>query len=157
MEFLLLLFVLVPAPEPSAKAMMVFSRFARGAGKEISLVDKDGTVREGRLVSATADAVTMEFASGRRTFAKADVTSADRLRDSNTDGLIRGAVFGGVLGLIVFGAYDANPRGGVWLQVMGTYGAIGWTIDALNKNRQPIYRAPAPAQAKPGLTFSLRF
>jgi hypothetical protein len=154
---LLILLVKSPSQGPSPAALADFARLSKSTGQMVSLVVHDGTAREGRLISATADAVTMEFARGPAVFAKADIASAEKLRDGTRDGFIKGAVFGALLGLAVFGTSEIEARGDVWLRVVGTYGAIGWAFDAMDTNRQAIYRAaPAPAVA-PKAKLSFRF
>jgi hypothetical protein len=116
-------------------------------------VENDGTTLEGVLAAATADAVTVRFAGGERMFDKATIARADRLRDRNKDGFIKGVLFGAVLGLSVGQMYGAS--GGDVLKVAAVYGGIGWALDAAVTHRQPIYRAmPTTADAR---TVKLRF
>lgn len=159
---------LAPLPGPSATTLMDFSRMTKAIDQQIVLVDAGGAVREGRLVSATADAATMDFGGSRREFAKAEIASAERLRDGVTDGIVRGVLFGLVMGgLATQGCSSSIPNCSAQavLGSMAIYGAIGWALDAANTNRQPIYRsASAPPKPKPGfdafgrkLTMSFRF
>jgi hypothetical protein len=154
MGLLLLLIALIPTPKPSAEALMDFSRFAKATGQEVVLVDENGIALHGVLASATPDAVTMRFASGERVFGKTAIASADRLRDGNKDGFIKGAIFGTVLGLIAIEGYGADVRGRDLLAVSAVYGVLGLSVDALVKHRHPIYRAPAAA---PSVKMSFRF
>lgn len=128
-----------------------FSRLSKAEGEPISFVDSEGTVREGVLISASADAITVKFASGERVFTKSAIASADRLRDGTGDGVIKGAIVGAVIGAMILGS---GADGGFFARSVAVYGAFGWFFDALNTNRQPIYRA-APAEA--AVKLSLRF
>lgn len=159
---------LAPLPGPSAAVLMNFSRMEKAIGQEIVLVDAGGAVREGRLVSATVDAVTMDFGGNRRVFAKTEVASAERLRDGVADGIVRGVLFGLFMGGFATQgctSSSSNCSRDVVLGSMAVYGAIGWALDASVANRQPIYRsASAPPKANPGfdafgrkLTLSFRF
>jgi hypothetical protein len=153
---LLLLLAFGPGPKPSEQALADFSRFSNAVGTEISLVDRDGTVREGLIAGATADEVTMKFGSGSRAFPRVDIVSAERLRDGRKDGAIKGAIFGAVLGLIVVPFYETSGQkvGGV-ASMMALYSGIGWALDASQTHRETIYRsAAAPAGA---VKISLRF
>jgi len=159
---------LAPLPGPSATALMDFSRMEKVIGQQIAIVDMDGAVREGRLVSATADQVTMDFGAGARVFGKTEIARAERLRDGVIDGIIRGALFGFVMGGLATQGCSSSSDGCVAEAVLGSmaiYGTIGWALDAANANRQPIYRSPAAAaKTNPGfdafgrkLTMSFRF
>ena len=137
-----------------------FSRMSRALNAEIALVGADGTVREGLLTAATPDQVTMRFAANDRSFARADIASAERLRDGRRDGLIKGMVFGAVTGLFAMQGLDTAAQGIVaWMGSIAFYGGVGWAIDAAQDHREPIYRAPAPdpAPRKPGLRLAIRF
>lgn len=150
---LLLLLAFAPTSQPSATALADFSRLSKAAGQGIALVDLDGTVREGLLILATDEALTMRFAGGDRIFSRSTVTSAERLRDGNRDGAIKGALFGALIGAIA-AQFDAGSSGEVFFKSVAVYGGIGWMLDASQKHRQPIYRAAAP---EPSLKVSLRF
>lgn len=155
---LILVITFAPAPQPSESRLADFSRFSKTTGTRISLVERDGTVREGTVSATSADAVSLMFGSGERTFPKAEVFSAERMRDSSKDGAVRGALFGALMGLLLAGggAYDLSA--GDWLAGVSVYAGIGWAIDASQTHRQPIYRAPgSSAAAKPAVKMSLRF
>ena len=124
---------------------------SREEGEGISFVDREGTVREGVLIAASADAITMRFAGGEQVFAKSAIARVDRLRDGTGDGALKGAAFGVVLGFLYLGA---GAGGDYFVGSVVAYSSIGWLIDAMNTNRQPIYRAPSPA---PALKVSIRF
>jgi hypothetical protein len=119
-------------------------------------------VREGRLAAASADAITMTFAGSEKSFSKAEVVSAERLRDGSVDGAIKGAIFGAVVGLFAYteGTYtNQSAATGTLLASVAIYSSIGWVLDATQTNREPIYGAAgrAASKPKPALKFSFRF
>ena len=156
---LLIAIAVAPMPQPSETTLANFSRFSRTTGTRISLVERDGTVREGKVSAATADTVTIAFGIGERTFPKTEIVSAERLRDSSKDGAIRGALFGAVMGLIASQGFSSSDdaRNAFYISV-AVYSGIGWALDASQTNRQPIYRVPgSAAAAQPTVKMSLRF
>jgi hypothetical protein len=149
----LIIVALSPVPGPSERALADFSRFSKAVGTSIAIVDRDGTVREGRLSAASADSVTVTFSGGERSFSQPVIASAERLKDGLKDGFIKGAIFGAVVGIFAGQGYDS--QGGAvagWFGSVAIYGLIGTAIDASQKHREPIYRAPAPA-----MKVSIRF
>ena len=140
----LLIVAITPTPGASEKTLANFSRFSKAVGAPIVIIDREGTVREGRLSAATADSVTVQFGAGERVFSEAAVASAERLKDGVKDGFIKGAIFGAVVGILAGQGYDSE--GGAvagWFGSVAIYGLIGTAIDASQKHREPIYRAPA--------------
>lgn len=155
----MLLAVTSPAKAEAGK-LADFSRMSKAINAEVALVDAGGIVREGILTAATADAVTMRFAGNDRSFARAEVASAERVRDSTRDGLIKGMVFGAVTGVFAVQGLSTPSEGILaWFGSVAFYGGIGWAIDAAQHHREPIYRAPGsvPAPKKPALTLAVRF
>lgn len=155
----MLLATTAPRSTPDAK-LADFSRMSRALNAEVALIGSDGTVREGRLIAATPDRVTMRFGANDRSFARAEVVSAERVRDSSRDGLIKGVVFGAVTGLFAVQGLDTLAEGiAGWVGSIAVYGSIGWAIDAAQGHREPIYRAPTavPAPKKPALSLAVRF
>ena len=153
---LLTLLAVAPGTKPSEQALADFSRLSKALGTKIALVDRDGTVREGLVTAASGDELTVQFGSGSRVFPRADVVSAERLRDGRKDGAIKGAIFGAVIGLIVVPYYETSSQkvAGV-ASSMAVYSAIGWAIDATQTHREMIYRSTAPPAS--ALKISLRF
>jgi hypothetical protein len=98
----------------------------------------------------------MEFASGTQVFSREEIASVTRLEDSASDGLIKGIVFGAVLGLYVNAEFDGGEPVSLLFKTTATYGAIGWALDAVNKNAQPIYRVK-PSTPNPTVKLSFRF
>ena len=149
----LLLLLFVP-DHYTGKQVADFTRFSQSIGKQIAIVDREGIVREGRLASATADELTMDFSGTQKTFARDAIASGERLRDGRLDGTIKGAIFGLVAGLYVAAEVPDQGKATAILTGMAIYGSIGWGLDAAQNHREPIYRAPKPA---PALKVSLRF
>jgi hypothetical protein len=154
----LVLLTLGTDPKPSAAVLEDFSRLAKLSGVEMSLVDREGSVREGTLVTATADHLTMRFAAGEKIFARTEIVSAERLRDGRKDGAIKGAIFGAVIGLAVAPYYDNDAqKAGIVARSAALYAGIGYVMDASQTHRQPIYRAPASVMAPTPIKVSVRF
>ena len=153
---LLLLIAAAPDAKTPDAVMADFSRFSKSIAQEISIVDYDGTVREGILTAATGDDVTVKFGSGAKTFSRAAVASADLLHDGTADGAIKGAVLGALMGALTVGFYDSgSQRAAAFVSHVAIYSGIGWMVDAGQTHRQPIYRVPA-AEAAPAPTASLQ-
>ena len=155
MFVMLMLIGLAQSPEPADQKLADFSRLIGATGDELVIVERDGTVLEGRLTAATEDTITMRFASGDRVFAKSAIAGADRRRDGSSDGFIKGAAVGTVIALIARGL-GARGNNAYWLRGIGTYAVLGWALDAGVTNRQPIYRAPY-APDDPRVKLSFRF
>lgn len=157
MEYLIVLALLFgPSQKTPDEKLADFSRFAAAEGTNIALVDQEGTVREGLLLSTTADAVTMKFGRGERVFERSAIASAERLRDNSRDGAIKGALFGSLLGLVMAGAYSTGNDAEIFLTHVALYGGIGWALDAAQTHRQPIYLAK-PQPPAPAVKLALRF
>jgi hypothetical protein len=155
---LLLLAIVAPSSQPGERELTDFERFSKAIGREIALVDRDGTVREGLLEGATADHVTMRFGSGATTFTRAAIVSAERLRDGRKDGAIKGAIFGAVAGIFAMQGFDSASEGMAgWAGSVAFYSAVGWALDAAQTHREPIYRAQPSGVAPPPVKLTLRF
>lgn len=146
---MLIIIALAPTPQPSDAALADFSRFSKALGQNVTLVDREGTVREGLVSSSTADSVTLAFGAGERIFARADVIKAERSRDGVKDGIIKGALFGGIVGVFAAQGYRSqNEAIAGWFGSVAIYSGIGWAMDASQKHPETIYRnASAPAAA----------
>jgi hypothetical protein len=153
----LLFVIFLAAPAAHAQGLEDFSNMSRAIGKEVSIVDQSGLVREGIVEAATADAVTLRFGSGTQSFPRATLASADRTRDRTTDGALKGAIFAAITGLLAVQGYPpGSDRGGMFAVHVATWTGIGWLFDAAQTHREPIYRAPAPAPMA-SLKLSFRF
>ncbi len=156
----LLFLTVAPTPGSPARALGDVSRFSKAINKQIALVEADGTVREGVLVAAGPDGVTMRFASGTRSFALGGIASAERMKDGRLDGAIKGALTGLALAAMSQGYESSDGHAGEVLQAVASFAAIGYALDAAQTNRQLLYRAPvepAGAASRPGLSLSFRF
>ena len=150
-----LILMLLPTPGARAHQLEDFSRFSRAIGQEVSLVDKNGLIREGVLEAATADGVTLRFGSATESFPRGEVASAERTTDGRIDGTIKGALLGIVLTALASQGYDSTTPGYVpWVSI-AAYAGAGYLLDAAEAHRQPLYRAPTPPAPK--LKVSLRF
>jgi len=154
---LLLLFVMSPGSKPP-EDLADFSRFSQAINQKIAIVERDGTLHEGVLTTATGDDVKMRVGSDTRSFARADVMSAERSADGRKDGAIKGAIFGAVLGLVVAQSYDGPKPARDWVGAIAVYAGIGWALDAAQSHREPIYRSmPVTPSITNGLKITLRF
>ena len=121
----------------SADALADFGRFAAAQGDEVAVVDMFGAERLGRIVAASDTSVTMGFGAGTHTFQRADVLKADRLRDGNLDGLLKGVAVGALVGWMA--AMELGTARG-FTGSIAVYGSIGLLLDHANKNREPLYK-----------------
>ena len=154
---LLLIAITAPHSDVPADVLADFGRFSKAINAEIALVDQDGTVREGILTAATKDDVTVRFGSGLRTFSRATVMSAERVRDSRKDGAIKGAIFGAITGVFAMQGLDSAGEGvAAWFGSVAIYSGIGYLIDAAQTHREPIYRG-APVAPGASVKIAVRF
>lgn len=108
----------------------------------------DGTIRRGSLLCfGTADLTLVEEnAVGR--FSLSDVRQVRKVADPIWDGALKGASVG--LVMWIFGC----PAECAW-RTAGAYGMLGLVLDAIDTNRDTIYR---PAQGRrASLGFHVRF
>jgi len=149
----MLLIALVPEPSARGHRLEDFSRFSQAIGKEVSVIDQSGLVREGTVESATGDGVALRIGSARRWFPRAEVVSAQRLHDGRIDGVIKGALIGTLLAGVASQGCVSHDQCASW-RVIGVFAAAGYALDAAQSNRRPLYRAPVAA---PTLKVSFRF
>jgi hypothetical protein len=151
-----------PVAAQSSRGLSDFSLFATAINQQIAIVELDGTTREGLVVAAAPDGVTMKFAAGTRTYTDSQIASAERLSDGRLDGVAKGLLWGAVLGLLGSQAYTSQESAlGQWARGVAGFGVIGYVLDAAATHPEPLYRAtvqqnPA-ATLKPALSLSLRF
>jgi len=149
-----LLLILVPGPGARAATLQDFSRLSGAIGQEVSLVDLDGLVRVGIVEAATGDGITLRVGSATQSFLRAQVASAERLKDGRIDGALKGAMLGFVMATLGSQGCVSVERCPFWGPITVMAG-VGYLIDAGSNNREPLYRVPlAPA---PSLKFSWRF
>ena len=148
MEFLILPLLIgvmaVPAPPPSADQLADFTRLAKAVDEEVYVVDSTGQERRVTLLEAGDQAV--RFMVGQQTLemSRDAIIRVDRVRDRNLDGIIKGALFG----LLIGGIAEANTssNGGYLLRGALAYGSIGYLLDVGHVARQPVYRATVSAK-----------
>lgn len=117
-------------------------------GHEVFVIDIDQREWRGTLLEVAAASVTIDAEAGPKRFPLDDVRRVDANGDRVRDGVIKGMAFGAFIGLVTsqyLGA-GAIPR------AMLVYGAIGAGLDALNRCKWTVYRAPAP-QLKATVTW----
>ena len=148
--------IFVATPAAHAQGLEDFSNISRAIGKEVSVVDRSGVIREGIVEAATADAVTLRVGSVTQSFARAEVASAARTKDGRIDGAIKGALIGFVLYAVASKACDAQPCPRPSRVPIAGLTAVGYVIDATEANGRPLYRAPAAAPMGT-LQLSFRF
>lgn len=100
----------------------------------ISMAD-GGTAKDTLLCMSPSDV----------TLVRGGVVALDRVRriEEPGDGIVDGVLKGAALGLVflVFCVNDCDT--GVMLRATAAYAAVGGIIDALDRNRKPIYRRGA--------------
>jgi hypothetical protein len=148
--------IFVAAPAAHAQGLEDFSNISRAIGKEVSVVDRSGLIREGILEAATADAVTLRVGSATQWLPRADVASAERMKDESSDGALRGAIWALAVALIPNQGWTSA---GDYLRSVAiafvVFPTAGYLLDAAESNRQPLYRAPSASS--PTLKISFRF
>ncbi len=153
-----LLFVIcVAAPAAHAQGLEDFAGISRAIGKEVSVVQRSGLIREGIVEAVTADTVTLRVGSATERLPRADIASAERMKDESSDGAVKGALWALAVALIPNQGWSS---GGDYLRGVAmafvVLPAAGYLLDAMESNRQPLYRAPSTASA-PTLKISFRF
>ena len=151
------LFVTVVAiPAAQAQGLEDFKSLSRAIGKEVSVVDRGGLIREGIVEAATADGVKLRVGSTTEWFPRSDIASAERMKDESSDGAIKGAIWALAVALI---PNQGWASGGDYLRgvamALVIFPTAGYLLDAAESNRQPIYRAPSASS--PTLKISFRF
>lgn len=147
---------MIPAPARPADKLEDFSRLSKAIGERIVLVDPSGVVREGVLAAMTADAVTMRFGSMMQSFTRAEIAGAERLNDPTSDGVVKGMIFGALVGI-------GDVTGRQYLGGIAIFGVVGYLLDAGENHREPLYRAPgfslhiASLPSARSMAFRIRF
>jgi F0F1-type ATP synthase assembly protein I len=109
-------------------------------GQQVFVIDSDRREWRGTLIDVATTTFTIDGQDGTKRFVLDDIRRVDADGDRIRDGFIKGILFGAFIGAVTsqyLGA-GAIPRG------MLVYGAIGAGLDALNRCKQTVYRAPAP-------------
>jgi hypothetical protein len=105
-------------------------------GHQVAVIDADSREWQGRLLEVAQDQLTIELDASPRLFTLDDVKRVDAHGDSVRDGLVKGALFGLLVGAIVG---DARTAAASSL----SYALVGIGLDALNSCRHTVYRTPA--------------
>jgi hypothetical protein len=147
--------VFVAASTARAQGLDDLKSFSRAIGKDVSVVDRSGRIREGTVEEATADGVRLRVGSVTEWLPGPEIASAERMKDKSSDGALRGALWALAVALIPNQGWSS--AGHYWRSVglaFVVFPTAGYLLDAAESNRQPLYRAPAPA---PALKISWRF
>ena len=154
---LMIVLIAVPGIPVSAGVLADFSRLQKAQNADVAVLDQTGIERIGRLMKATDTNVTLQFGSTTHTLERADVFSADRLRDSTKDGVVKGAIFGLLVGLIAMQGFDSSDQfPEAVVASMTVYGGVGYLLDRAHTSRAPLYRAPKLQPPTP-VTVRLKF
>ncbi len=156
----LLFFIVAPGPERSIKTVRspTFARFSFFY-TTLAIVDQEGTVREGIVTEATAEEVKVRFDSGVKSFSRASVASAESLRDGRIDGVIKGALFGFVVGALASQGCESAERCHTWALGLVT-GGVGYLLE-MPRRRFIASRSTGPRRSgqpgSPNLRCRYRF
>lgn len=134
----------------------------------VFVLDDRGVETRGRLLRLDDESVVVLVGTGQRRFETSRVNRITRRGDSLRNGVIAGAVFGAVMGVMSAGISDCPGRGGcagfrAAMVPLSTafYAAIGTGIDAMIQGRTVIYQAPtlriAPAKDGASIGLTLRW
>ena len=124
-------------------------------GEIVYVIDGAGAQTRGRVDTLSDDSLGLTVDGIRRDYVEGTISRIDRRRrDSVRNGLVIGVGSGALLGFLAGRAEDSPncPRSaiecgqGALLGTVGgaVWGAVaGWLIDAVTREREVIYRAPA--------------
>jgi hypothetical protein len=133
--------ITLPAPSPSDERLADFARIRKAVDEEVYLVDSAGQERRVTILQAGDRAVTVLVGQQSVQMSRDAVVRVERMRDTNVDGVIKGALLGLLVGLAIE-ANAPNGNGRFLLQGVLTYGGLGYLFDRGNVSRQPLYKAP---------------
>lgn len=158
------LLTLAAVPVAYAQQADDLSRFSRAIGREVSIVERSGLVREGVVETVTADEVVLRVGSSTQRLPGDAIARAALMKDGRRDGAIKGAIFGAITGAWAMYSYHRHPEWinananlpGMFLLHVTSWSALGWLLDAANTNRETFYQASA-AVRKGTLQLSFRF
>ena len=112
-------------------------------GQHVFVIDADSREWQGKLIKVSADALEIDGESGVRRFDLHNVKRVDSDGDRLHDGVIKGAVFGALMGMI-FSTSEFRAQAMVGAGV--SYALVGLCMDAMNNSKQTVYRGtPIPA------------
>lgn len=153
--------MLVSVTSSMAQGLEDFTRFSKAIGKEVSIVDRSGVVREGVVEAVTDQNVMLRLGSGSQTVVRSEIVRADRMRDSNVDGVIKGLLLRLLMAQGAGQGSVSAERDYSPLVLVGFFAALGYQQDAANHSPRPLYRAPSSASPAPSpapiLKLAVRF
>jgi hypothetical protein len=136
-------------------------------GQRIDVTTTDGSVVAGTLTRLTDTGVTLEVEGKAVDRPAAAITEIGRRGDSLVNGLLYGAIGGGVPAILLVGNQNTDLAApGAWAALFFGGGVgLGVAIDALIEGRTVVYRAPARRTAvapiltrgRAGVALHLRF
>jgi len=133
--------IAAPTPLASSQELTDFTRIQRALNQDVYLRDSSGQERVVSILGVGTDTVTVSIGRQWMTFNRDAVIAVDRVHDGNTDGVIKGALVGLILGSAIESAMS-NGNGRYLLRGAITYGALGYLFDRQNVARQRVFRAP---------------
>ena len=133
--------MLVAAPAFAQTAST--QKLGSAEGQHVFVIDADSREWQGKLIKVSADALEIDGESGLRRFDLQNVRRVDSDGDNLRDGVIKGAVFGALMGMI-FSTGEFRAQAMVGASV--SYALVGLCMDAMNHSKQTVYRGkPTPA------------
>lgn len=120
----------------------------------VYVLDEAGVETTGKLLAWTPDALILWRGGAEQRLDRRDVVRVQK-RDSLRNGVIAGAVVGGVMGLLTAAISDCpsssesgcvGSRSALWLVSTVTYTGMGVGLDALVRGRTTVYSREAPAR-----------
>jgi hypothetical protein len=134
--------IAVPAPAPSRDTLADFTRIQKALDHEVYMRDATGQERVVSILDTGTDIITVAVGRQSMTMQRDEVLAVDRIKDSNRDGFVKGALVGLLVGATIGSAYTDRGSGRYVLSGVLTYGAIGYMFDYGHTAREPLYRAP---------------
>jgi len=149
------------AEEPATSFGQLQSRFK--AGDKVQVFDRRGDETAGSFVNMSATALELMINGSVRSFPETGVEKVTRLQHVS---LVKGALLGGITGIVVLGAICGarnknNPDHcdgniGVITAINGGIGAAsGMTLAALIKRPHTVYERPRPFKVELAPMFKL--
>jgi hypothetical protein len=151
MKRLLVVFSLLVVPLPAAAQARSIDGLGSVEGQHVFVIDSDSREWQGKLIKVSADSLEIDGESGVRRFELGRVRRVDSDGDSVHDGLIKGAIFGGLMAAIFS---PSNYRGQAMIGGAVAYGLIGLGMDALNSSKHTVYRGAAAPAAQVAMKVS---
>ena len=147
LSFVTLAATLFAAAAATAQPVQSFSDVGQqlNVGDRVRVVDSDGRRHEGSVRSLSPSTLVVDGPAGTRGFTAATTARIARRGDGLGNGLLIGAVTGGVLGVVIVADFDDNQPAGNYLaggSVLGlTFAGIGALVDALHEGERTVYAA----------------